>query len=90
MTKASHTAWIALIIGDKRLRGSGIGTRIMAHLERLIANTGVKRIEIGVFEYNERALCFFRGLGYKEFARRPERVWWQGRMWSEFRLLKVL
>lgn len=62
----------------------------MAHLETLAADTGAERIEIGVFEYNVRALRFFKELGYLEFTRRPERVYWDGRMWSEIRLLKTL
>ena len=90
LTKTAHTAWLALMIGDKRLRRCGLGTRITAHLEALAADTGAERIEIGVFEYNKRALNFFTGLGYNEFTRRPERVWWQGQMWSEIRLLKIL
>ena len=46
------------------------------------ASAGAERIEIGVFEYKERALCCFTGLGYDAFLRRPDPVWWGGRMWS--------
>ncbi len=90
LTTAPHTAWIALIIGDVRLRGCGLGTRVVAHVEALAAEAGAERVEVGVFEYNARALGFFASLGYEEVARRPERAWWKGRMWSEVRLLKTL
>ena len=90
LTKTTHTAWLALMIGDDRLRRCGLGTRITAHLEALAADTGAERIEIGVFEYNERALNFFTSLGYNEFERRLRRVWWDGQMWSEIRFLKTL
>ena len=90
LTKTTHTAWLALMIGNDRLRRCGLGTRITAHLEALAADTGAERIEIGVFEYNERALNFFTSLGYNEFERRLRRVWWDGQMWSEVRFLKTL
>jgi RimJ/RimL family protein N-acetyltransferase len=90
LTKTPHTAWIALMIGDRRLRQCGMGTRIAAHLEALASDSGAERIEIGVFEYNEPALRFFTRLGYAEFKRRPKRAWWNGQLWSEVRLLKTL
>ena len=62
----------------------------IAHLERLAGGAGAARIEIGVFEYNERALSFFDQLGYVAFERRAERAYWDGRLWSEIRLLKTL
>jgi RimJ/RimL family protein N-acetyltransferase len=90
LTKIPGTAWISLMIGDHSLRRCGLGTDITAHLEMLAARSGADRIEIGVFEYNKRALKFFAGLKYHEFIRRPARVWWDGRMWAEIRLLKTL
>ena len=90
MTKLPHTAWIALIIGEAKLRRRRLGARIVAHLERLAGGASAARIEIGVFEYNERALSFFDQLGYVAFERRAERAYWDGRLWSEIRLLKTL
>jgi len=90
ITKAANTAWIALIVGDHRLRRSGMGTRITKHLEQQAAKSGAQRIEIGVFEYNHRALSFFTGLGYEEFKRLPDRAWWDDRLWHDVRLRKTL
>jgi len=90
LSTAPQTAWLALVIGEERLRGCGLGARIAAHLEALAAKAGARHCEVGVFAYNSRALSFFVGLGYEEFLRRPDRAWWDGRMWSEVRLLKPL
>lgn len=90
LTKTKHTAWLALVIGEGRMRRCGLGTRVTADLEALAVEMGIERVEIGVFEYNTRALRFFTGLGYTEFERSPGRVWWDGTMWSEIRLLKTL
>ena len=90
LTKDANTAWLALMIGDASLRRCGLGTRIMGHLEALAADAGAERVELGVFEYNERALLFFESLGYEEFARRADRAYWDGTMWADIRLLKQL
>jgi GNAT superfamily N-acetyltransferase len=88
--EARHTAWLALMIGDDSLKGCGLGKKVIAHLEELAGKSGAERIEIGVFEFNHRALNFFRGRGYREFDRLPERAWWKGQMWADIRLLKNL
>ncbi|MDP6934513.1 MAG: GNAT family N-acetyltransferase [Myxococcota bacterium] len=90
LTRAPRTGWIALLIGESRLRGSGLGHRIVAHLEGLAAHAGAERIEVGIFEFNEPALGLFTKLGYEPFARRPDRTWWNGRRWAEVRMLKQL
>ena len=90
LTKAPRTAWIALMIGEGHLRGCGLGKRIVADLERRVAEAGAERIEIGVFEFNAPSIALFTRLGYEEFARTPERVWWDGRLWSDVRMLKAL
>ena len=90
ITKTPHTAWVALMIGDASLRRQRLGSRILSHLEDSAIRCGVQRIEIGVFEFNERALSFFKNQNYVEFDRREQRVYWDGRMWDDIRLLKTL
>lgn len=90
LTKQPRTAWIALMIGEAHLRGRGLGKRIVTDLEQRVLEAGAARIEIGVFEYNAPSIALFTGLGYEEFARTPERVWWDDRLWADLRLLKTL
>ena len=90
VTKAANTAWVALMIGDATFRRQRLGSRILGHLEDLAAQCGAQRIEIGVFEFNERALSFFKKHSYAEFERRQQRVYWDGRMWDDIRLRKTL
>ena len=90
LTKRPNTAWIYLMIAKPNLRRCGLGTRITDHLESLAVDTGAERIEAGIFEYNAPSLSFFTRRGYTEFQRRPNRIWWDGRMWNEVRLLKTL
>lgn len=90
LTKKAHTGWLSLVIADGTFRGRGLGAEVVSHLEERLSASGAKRVEVGVFEYNETSLHFFSGLGYEEIARRNGRVWWRGQMWSEIRLLKTL
>ena len=84
-----QTAWLAPLIGERDLRGRGLGRRLVEHLEALATQAGARDFEVGVFEFNERALRLFQSLGYREVARLPERTWWDGRRWEEIRLRKT-
>ena len=70
--------------------GRGLGRQIASHLEDLAVEAGAERIEVGIFEYNEPSMRFFKARGYQEFSRRPHRAWWNGRLWDDVRLLKPL
>ena len=78
------------MLGEERFRRCGLGTRVIAHLETMATDSGAERIEVGVFEYNEPSLRCFKKLGYEEFMRHPDRVWWNDRLWADIRLLKTL
>lgn len=90
LTKAPHTAWLALVIGEAEWRGRGLGGLVVQHLENLARETGAQRVEVGIFEYNGPSLRFFQRRGYVEFARQSNRVWWNGKMWANVRLRKTL
>jgi RimJ/RimL family protein N-acetyltransferase len=90
LTKTPNTAWISVMIGESQFRGHGLGKRIVSDLEEMVSKAGAQRIEIGVFEYNTRSLSLFESLGYQEFCRRPNRVWWNNQKWAEVRLLKPI
>lgn len=90
VTKAPGTAWIGILIGEASARGRGVGERAMAYLEERAREVGAQRIELGVFEFNEVAIRFYQKLGYREVARLPEYAYWNGRMWTDIRMLKEL
>jgi len=51
---------------------------------------GLKRIELGVFEFNENARRLYQKLGYKEIGRIPDFTYWNGKMWPDIRMEKEL
>ncbi|CDQ20305.1 Protein N-acetyltransferase, RimJ/RimL family [Halobacillus karajensis] len=89
-SKRQHSAWIGISIGEPAGRGRGIGFEAMRYLEERIKERGIKRVELGVFEFNEHAHRLYRKLGYKEMARIPDFTYWNGQMWADIRMEKFL
>lgn len=84
------TAWIGITIGEEIGRGKGIGFLALQYLEEQIKVQGLKRMELGVFEFNTNAIKLYEKLGFKEFARIEEFTYRDGRMWQDIRMEKYL
>jgi len=88
--KESGTAWVGITIGEESGRGKGIGYKALQYLEEQIKLQGLKRIELGVFEFNTSALRLYQKLGYNEIGRIPNFTYWQDKMWQDIRMEKYL
>lgn len=88
--KDVRTAWLGIIIGEETARGKGVGRQAIQLLEAKLKQQGVPRIELGVFEFNTRALKLYQSLGYQEIGKIQDFTYWQFRMWNDIRLEKYL
>ncbi len=88
LRKVSGTAWIGINIGESSARHKGIGRDAMAYIETEIRLHGLKRIELGVFEFNENARRLYQKLGYNEIGRIEDFTYWNGKMWQDIRMEK--
>ncbi|WP_153720737.1 GNAT family N-acetyltransferase [Sporosarcina cascadiensis] len=88
--KEKGTAWIGISIGEAAGRGRGIGFQAMQFIEEQIRLNGLKRIELGVFEFNTKAKNLYHRLGYTEIGRIEDFTYANGRMWSDIRMEKYL
>lgn len=88
--KELGTAWIGITIGEESARGKGLGPLAMQYLEEEIRNAGFKRIELGVFEFNEPAQKLYQKMGYTEIGRIPNFTFWQNKMWTDIRMEKYI
>ena len=88
--KELGTAWIGINIGEESARGRGIGVRAMQFLEEKVRDQGLKRIELGVFEFNTRAIRLYKKMGYQEIGIIKDFTCYQGRMWGDIRMEKYL
>lgn len=62
----------------------------MQYLEEQIKEQGIKRIELGVFEFNKPAQSLYQKLGYKEISYIENFTFREGKMWSDIRMEKYL
>ena len=88
--KEPGTAWIGIEIGEEIGRGKGIGSLALQYLEEEIKRQGLKRIELGVFEFNTNAIKLYQNMGYKEIARIDSFTYWQDKMWQDIRMEKYV
>lgn len=88
--KVEGTAWIGITIGEESGRGKGIGYQAIRYLEGQIKSAGLKRVELGVFEFNAHAVKLYQKAGYKGIARIEDFTYWQGKMWQDIRMEKYL
>lgn len=84
------TAWVAIMIGEESARGKGIGYIALQYLEREIQALGLRRMELGVFEFNTNAIKLYQRLGYREIGRIPDFTFWQGKLWADIRMEKII
>jgi len=81
---------MTIIIGEKDVWGKGLGTEA----GRLILDYAFKRLKyhrvsIGVVGFNERAVRFWKSLGFKEEGAQREGYYCDGRF-SDFVMLSIL
>ncbi|EDL66413.1 GNAT family N-acetyltransferase [Bacillus sp. SG-1] len=88
--KEKGTAWIGITIGEPEGRGKGIGFHAIQHLEKEIGKEDLKRIELGVFEFNKQAIKLYQRLGYKKIGEIEDFTYWQERMWKDIRMEKYI
>ena len=88
--KEKGTAWIGITIGERSGRSKGIGYQAMQYLEQEIKLDGLKRIELGVFEFNSQAIRLYHKLGFTEIGRILDFTFWNDRMWQDIRMEKYV
>ncbi|WP_421378247.1 GNAT family N-acetyltransferase [Bacillus salacetis] len=88
--KEQGTSWIGITIGESEGRGKGIGFQAIQHLEQEAQAEGLKRIELGVFEFNNQAITLYEKLGYQKIGEIEDFTYWQDKMWKDIRMEKYL
>jgi RimJ/RimL family protein N-acetyltransferase len=88
--KEPGTAWIGIVIGEEIARGKGIGQQALLYLESEIKHRDLKRMELGVFEFNTNAIKLYQKAGFQEIGRIPDFTFWQGKMWQDIRMEKYV
>lgn len=88
--KIPDSGWLSILIGNNRYRNSGIGTIAMQFIEDFADKIGLKRIELGVFEFNTNAINFYTKLGYTKFKSVKNLTFYNGLWRDDYRFEKFL
>lgn len=88
--KDQSSCWLGITIGEKPYRGLGIGKEAMKYIEQYARSVGFTRMELGVFEFNTKAISFYKKLDYKPIGRVPRFTFYNGNWYDDIRFEKNL
>ncbi|AVB26683.1 MULTISPECIES: GNAT family acetyltransferase [Pseudomonas] len=59
-----HRGWLYSVAVDPQQRGNGLGTRLVRHAEKSLADLGCVKINLQIHTFNESVQAFYKTLGY--------------------------
>ena len=80
---AAHTAYLAFVVVEPRLRGKGAGKQMvglaMDYARRFL---GVQKVTLRVFANNPGAVRCYEGLGFRQVSSDPAAYTFDGEAWA--------
>ncbi|MDB6027247.1 MAG: acetyltransferase [Verrucomicrobiales bacterium] len=64
-----HRGWIYSVAVHKKHRKQGVGSNLVSHAERALAERGCMKINLQIAQGNESVAAFYASLGYSEEKR---------------------
>jgi RimJ/RimL family protein N-acetyltransferase len=79
----NRNAVLGIVIGRKDMQNRGIGYEAIRLLQRFAFHTlNLHRLELEVYEFNERAIRCYRKAGFREEGRMRQRLYRHGKYWD--------
>jgi RimJ/RimL family protein N-acetyltransferase len=72
-----HVAWLAIFV-RRKCWGKSVGSALMEEAIRIAKDSGFRRLVLGVFEGNERAIRLYRKFGFKNEGYEKDEVYIDG------------
>lgn len=88
LKKGYNSSWLGISIGYDEYQNKGIGKLAMNFIEGLAIDLGFQRMELGVFSFNERAINFYKKLGYTSIGTVPDFTYLNGIWYDDLRFEK--
>ena len=86
----NKSADIAIILGEKKIRGKGFGTRGLEMLvEYGFKQMKLHRIGADIFEYNKVSLKLFEKLEFKKELEMRDYLWRNGKWWKVYTYSRI-
>jgi len=87
---SESAAWISICIGEKEYWGTGASAKAMEFIDEICKELKMKRIELGVFMFNLRAVSFYKRIGYEPFETVESYAFYNGEWYDDVRMEKLL
>ncbi|AZB41791.1 GNAT family N-acetyltransferase [Bacillus sp. FJAT-42376] len=71
-------------------QGKKVGSRLMEHLRQIAREQGVRKISLRVLSTNEKAIAFYKAIGFKEEGRLHEEFFLDGKYVDDLLLYKMV
>jgi len=85
--RVNHSADVALILGEQKIHGKGVGTKVLKKLvEYGFHKLYLNRIGADIIEVNEKSLGLFKKLNFQEEVINRESHWRYGKWWDMYKL----
>lgn len=86
----NKSADIAIILGEKKIRGKGLGSRALEMLvEYGFKHMKLHRIGADIFEYNKISLKLFEKLEFKKEIEMRDYLWRDGKWWKVYTYSRI-
>ncbi len=86
----NKSADIAIILGEKKIRGKGLGSRALEMLvEYGFKHMKLHRIGADIFEYNKISLKLFEKLDFKKEIEMRDYLWRDGKWWKVYTYSRI-
>lgn len=83
----SRSAWVGIGIGDPEYRGKGYGTEAMQLVLRYaFTELNLHRVNLGVFDFNKRAIRSYEKCGFKYEGTEREFIYKDDQRWDVFNM----
>jgi len=81
---------MGMVIGDTQLHNQGIGTEAIQLLQQFVfQQLNLNRLQLEVFDYNERAIACYKKCGFKEEGRMRQKYFSKG-IYSDIIIMGIL
>lgn len=87
-SKMAHRATIVMVYVQKRYRGTGLSSRLLANLVAHARDKGIRQLELAVSVENPAAIRFYLNEGFREVGRIPGGFFHDGREIDEILMVR--
>lgn len=82
---SENSGFASFIVVDSSLRGKGYGAQMLRHLLKYAFTiTNVSKVQLNVFDVNERAKKCYEKVGFSEKCFTPEALTFEGESWGRY------